>query len=180
VDVHLYVACEQTLINYYSSVIYNKQTNKCAAQLYLQKLSNAAVNSLYRFLCIGYISFLQAVIFHWENKHDKHWNYEIYKDYIIHKNIAESIFLFQLIVLCLALSVFLQAVNFLLEKCAWQNVEWGNICSRGSVRPDDAYFCNYCQHIKVVLWNNLISWAQNFMVWRHWTCSWTLEFVDFK
>jgi len=31
-----------------------------------------------------------------------------------------------------------------------------------------------------LLWNQLISMAQNFLVWRWWTCSWTLEFVDFK
>ena len=31
-----------------------------------------------------------------------------------------------------------------------------------------------------ILWNHFILWAWNFMVWHHWTCSWTLEFVDFK
>jgi len=29
-------------------------------------------------------------------------------------------------------------------------------------------------------WNNLFSWTRTFVVWRHKTCSWTLEFVDFK
>jgi len=27
-----------------------------------------------------------------------------------------------------------------------------------------------------LLWNHIISWARNFVVWRRWTCSWTLEF----
>ena len=31
-----------------------------------------------------------------------------------------------------------------------------------------------------ILWNLLISWALNFVVWQRWTCSWTLEFVAFK
>ena len=31
-----------------------------------------------------------------------------------------------------------------------------------------------------ILWNHLISWAQNFVIWRRWTCLWTLEFVEFK
>jgi len=31
-----------------------------------------------------------------------------------------------------------------------------------------------------ILWIHVISWAQNFMVLRWWTCTWTLEFVDFK
>jgi len=30
-----------------------------------------------------------------------------------------------------------------------------------------------------ILWNHLISLAWNFVVW-HWTCFWTLEFVDFQ
>jgi len=31
-----------------------------------------------------------------------------------------------------------------------------------------------------ILWNHIILWALNFVVWWHWTCSWTLECVDFK
>jgi len=31
-----------------------------------------------------------------------------------------------------------------------------------------------------ILSNHFISWAWNFMVWRHRTCLWTLDFVDFK
>jgi len=42
---------------------------------------------------------------------------------------------------------------------------------------------NICQQLKIIctlLRNHLILWARNFMVWWHWTCSWTLEFVHFK
>jgi len=31
-----------------------------------------------------------------------------------------------------------------------------------------------------ILWNYLISWAWNFVVWIWWACSWTVEFVNFK
>lgn len=31
-----------------------------------------------------------------------------------------------------------------------------------------------------MLWNHLALWAWNYVVWRHVTCAWTIEFVDLK
>jgi len=36
------------------------------------------------------------------------------------------------------------------------------------------------QYANTVKSFTVVSWAQNFVVWRWWTCSWTLEFVDLQ
>ena len=38
--------------------------------------------------------------------------------------------------------------------------------------------CSFWIHI--LLWNHVNFWGGNFMIQRHWTCSWTFEFVELK
>jgi len=73
---------------------------------------------------------------------------------------------------------------FLLIPPVTQQMTWAQ-CWKSQRVPQSMSTCVKLQgyhevNISFILWNHLISWAQNFAVWRHWTCSWTPELVDFK
>jgi len=50
------------------------------------------------------------------------------------------------------------------------------VCSRLPPQPGGCFVGGDINYSEIVF----IRWTQSFVVWRWWTCSWTLEFVDFR